>query len=338
MRIIFFFFLFIPFRAWSQACTGATITGGVAGNTYNCTTLTISAGSYTFPANADYVRVIVTGDVIIESGVTLILKGGDGVSSDGTASDPGGVAGPGGSDGGDNPLFTGPQSAPGASGGAKGTDDAACGGGGGGGGFSVAGTNGSPCGSVTGGTGGPLYNIAVLFRGGFGGGAGGNGDSAGDLETGTGGGAGGGIWISAGGDITLNGVIDVRGGKGGNGQVRSGGGGGGSGGAIKFQATGEIINNATFLLSGGAGGNGSVPGGNGGAGADGIYIFEDADNIVYGTGTGATAFPGSSETFHSAISCGAVKMNDDHMFFQVIVGFFAVIFISRIRGRFRRSA
>lgn len=322
-------------RAWSQACTGATITAGVAGNVYNCTTLNIAPGTYTFPANTDVVRVIVTGDVIIQKGVTLVLSGSPGIPSDGSAGDPGGVAGPGGTAGGDNPIFVGPQSAPGVGGGVEGFDSGSCGGGGGGGGFANVGTSGSNCSFANGGPGGAAYDLSILFRGGFGGGAGGNGDPVGDFETGTGGGGGGAIWISAGGNLTNNAVIDVRGGRGGNGVTNSGGGGGGSGGAVKLEAAGQLINNGRFLLSGGAGGTGETPGANGGAGSVGAFELIDVDNVIEGSGTGAIGLP----SLNSAITCGSMKPKDDqNLFFQMFLGFGLVILISRIRGLYRHSA
>lgn len=339
MRILFFLLSFTSLSVFAQvdpgtgadgACTGATITGGAA--VYNCATLTISAGNYNFPQNpAPIVRVKVQGDVTIASGVTLDLSGDDGVS-DTTEAQPGAFAGAGGEDGGGNNA--GPEDAP--TGGAlQGVSNAACGGGGGGGGFTNVGSAGATCG-FGGGAGGNFHDITILFRGGFGGGAGGLGDFGAPLSTGTGGGGGGALWISAGGNITINGSIDVSGGNGGNGLVKSGGGGGGSGGAIRIQSSGDIVNNAVFNIAGGSGGNGHTTGARGGNGSVGVFQFEDADNVVFGTGTGATAFPGSSESFNSSITCGAVKMKDDQHLFQMIAGFMLVILISKILGRNRR--
>lgn len=340
----------------SGPCTGTTITSGLA--VYNCTTLTITAGTYNFPRNPGppvppdpgypdpsyptppasqipVVRVKVQGIVRIDSGVVLNLSGEDGVS-DTSETKPGGKGGPGADDGGGNYSAT-PENAP--SGGAtQGASSVTCGGGGGGGGFLNTGNGGSSCVGSPGGNGGNTYNINGLFRGGFGGATGGLGEFFSPAEVGTGGGGGGAIWISAGGDITINGVIDVSGGDGGAGLSDGGGGGGGSGGAIRIQSLGDIVNNATFNLAGGTGGAGEDAGARGGDGSIGLYQFEDADNVVYGTGTGATAFPGSSETFNSSISCGAVKMKDENNFvFQILLGFSLIALISRIRGQFRRS-
>lgn len=316
------------------ACTGATITGGAA--VYNCSTLNITAGTYNFPASpAPTVRVKVQGDVVIDSGVILNLSGEDGVP-DSTETQNGALGGAGAEDGGGN--LTGAQDAANTpNGGSKGVGTITCGGGGGGGGFTNNANNGSSCAGGAGGAGGTLYDITLGFRGGFGGGAGGEGDFGSPLKTGTGGGGGGAIWISAGGDITINGTINVSGGDGGAGVLKSGGGGGGSGGAIRVQSLGDVVNNATFNIAGGSGGLGHTAGARGSDGSVGLFQFEDADNVVYGTGTGARAFPGSSETFNSSITCGAVKMKDDQHLFQMIAGFMFVILISRILARYRRS-
>ncbi len=321
---IFFILPLILFtgKAWSQACTGATIITGVATNTYNCTTLNITAGTYNFPPNVDYVRVIVTGDVNIASGVILNLAGANGVS-DTTETQAGGAGGPGAGEGGGN--LTGPQDAQDTpNGGALGGSDPVCGGGGGGGGFSTVAEAGLPCANSAGGAAGLFYDITIAFRGGFGGGAGGLGDFGAPLSTATGGGGGGAIWISAGGNFTNNGNINVSGGNGGTGIVKSGGGGGGSGGAIRLQATGQLINNGIFTLNGGNGGPGNGAGARGGNGADGLFELIDVDNVIEGVGTGAVGLGGGdSETIRSSISCA---------------GFMLMILISRIRGLIRRSA
>ena len=331
-----------PGNGSDGACTGATITTGAA--EYNCTTLIITAGTYNFPRNplppvpqTPMVRVKVQGEVRIDPGVILNLSGENGVP-DATETQPGAAGGPGADDGGGNSA--GPQDAP--TGNAlQGTSSVTCGGGGGGGGFATVGGNGSDCIGSPGGNGGDAYDISILFRGGFGGAAGGLGEFFNPFQTATGGGGGGAIWISAGGNITLNGAINVSGGNGGVGISDSGGGGGGSGGAIRIQSLGEIVNNATFNLAGGTGGPGNGDGARGGDGSVGIYQFVDADNVVYGTGTGATAFPGissSTQSFTSSISCGSVAMKNNQNLFQMIVGFILVVLISRIPGRFRRSA
>ncbi len=340
MRILLLISLFFTSQAFGQAdpgngstgpCTGATITSGLA--VYNCSTLTISPGVYNFPASpAPVVRVKVQGAVSIAAGVTLNLSGEDGVA-DATEAQPGGLGGAGADDGGGN--IAGPTD-PAAGGATQGGSSITCGGGGGGGGFTNLGDGGTLCIGSAGGTGGATHNINILFRGGFGGAPGGLGEFFNPFETGTGGGGGGAIWISAGGDININGSIDVSGGNGGPGLSDSGGGGGGSGGAIRIQSLGAIVNNAIFNISGGTGGPGQDAGARGGNGSVGVFQFEDADNVVYGTGTGATLFPGDS--FNSSISCGAVKMKDDqNLLFQMMIGFALIILISRIRGRFRHS-
>ncbi len=336
-------FLVLPFilfsaKVWSQACTGATIIAGIPGNTYNCATLNISAGTYNFPANAAFVRVIVTGDVTIDSGVVLNLEGADGVP-DTTEAQPGGVGGPGATDGGGN--VAGPQDAADTpNGGAQGGSDPVCGGGGGGGGFVTNAEAGTPCANSAGGVAGLLYDITNGFRGGFGGAAGGLGDFGFPLSTATGGGGGGAIWISSGGDFINNGNINVSGGNGAVGIVKSGGGGGGSGGAIRLTATGQLINNGIFTLNGGTGGAGNAAGARGGDGADGLFELIDADNVIAGVGTGAIGLSGAdTETFRSSISCGAVKnKNNEQMLFQMMTGFMLIVLISKIRALVRRSA
>lgn len=351
MRTLLVLSIFLSWNSFAQFdpgngldldCDGNEITGGAA--EYNCTTLHVTAGTYNFPKNpAPVVRIKVTGDVIIDAGVTLNLSGDPG-TQDAAGGAPGGLGGPGADDGGSNDIFGGGQNGLGPSAGTAGVSADPCGGGGGGGGGASltngAGKNGGTCGAQTGGPGGAFYDITVLFRGGSGGGAGGYGDSAGAFESGTGGGGGGAIWISAGGNITINGTINVTGGEGGDGTVNSGGGGGGSGGSIRIQSNAKLVNNARFLLKGGLGGEGSGAAGDGGAGGDGLYELDDADGIIDGVGTGAIGIPG--ESFRSSISCGTVKMKNNDLVFsilmQMMAGFMLVILISRIRGLIRRSA
>lgn len=351
---IFFLSALISVSAFAQVrpdgfCDENTITNPAGDLVYDCDTLTIHAGTHVVPnaAPPQFLDITVAGDVRIESGAVIVLRGGNG----GPASDatPGGVAGPGGYDGGDNTVF-GANGAPedfppDDCGGDAGGADPVCGGGGGGGGFASAGSGGTACANAAGGPGGNAYiNFATVFRGGFGGGAGGSTDAGSPVRSATGGGGGGAIRINAAGNITILGNIDVRGGNGGSAAAgsKAGGGGGGSGGAIRLIAGGDIINNGTFLLSGGTGGNGAAPGTNGGGGSAGLFDLQDADNVIYGTGTGANginplATSSSTETLKSSISCGSVKMKNDHQFYQIIVGFILMLGLSRIRGRFRRS-
>jgi hypothetical protein len=345
MRIFPFLLILLSFNLHAQVdsgtgidddCDATEVTGGAV--EYNCDTLNIAAGTHVFPSiPGQIVRIKVTGNVNIASGAVLVLRGDNGVSDAAGGALPT-LGGPGGGDGGGNQ--TGPEDSPELpNGGSQGVSNpggaSVCGGGGGGGGFSTNGDAGSSC-AFAGGVAGLQYNLAILFRGGFGGGAGGTAEGNNPPESGTGGGGGGAIWISAGGNITINGNIDVRGGSGGAGAVNSGGGGGGSGGAIRIQSLASIINNGTFLIAGGNGGAGNGAGARGGNGSAGIFEFEDADNIVYGNGTGAIPLPG--ESFNSSISCGAVKMKDDqNLLFQMMIGFALIVLISRIRGRFRHS-
>jgi hypothetical protein len=345
---IFFISLLFSLSAFAQVrpdgfCDENTITNPAGDLVYDCDTLTIGAGTHVIPAAAapgQYLDIQVAGDVTIADGAVIVLKGDDGVS-DATEAQPGGVGGAGASDGGGN--LAGPTDASDPpNGGGQGGSTADCGGGGGGGGFNGNAPLASTCvdGASTGaaGTAGLDYDLSVLFRGGFGGAAGGLGEFAAPFQTGTGGGGGGAIWLRAGGNITINGDINVRGGNGGPGLSDSGGGGGGSGGAIRIQATGQLINNGTFFLAGGTGGPGNGSGARGGNGASGEYELSDVDNIIEGVGTGAVGISGGSgESFRSSISCGTVKMKNNDLIFQMMMGFALVMMASRIRGRFRRS-
>lgn len=158
--------------------------------------------------------------------------------------------GPGGSGGGSQQA-----AGSGAGGGRPGVDDGdKKDSGGGGGGF---GTLGGAGGRGAGGAGGALYgedDLDPLF-GGSGGGGGG------DDDGGVGGGGGGAIQISAGGTLSVSGVIDAGGGGGGGGHGApsdsGAGGGGGSGGAILLEAARIVIDGA-LAANGGAGGQGSL--------------------------------------------------------------------------------
>lgn len=344
MRAIIFFLL-LSLSANSSAapdgaCDQVTITTGDLD--FQCDTLTIGPGTHVIPAGApgQVLRIDVLGDVNISSGAVIVLSGGNGSAASGNT--PGGVAGPGGSDGGDN-TAGGPNDAPDTpNGGFQGSSDSSvCGAGGGGGGFANAGSPGTAC-TLAGGLGGDAYLLlSTVFRGGYGGGAGGSASNALPITSATGGGGGGSIWITANGNITINGNIDVRGGNGGSAAVttNAGGGGGGSGGAIRITSLSQLVNNGTFYFSGGNGGNGDGAGRNGGNGSAGIYELQDADGIIYGSGTGATAqtIPMTADSLHSSISCGTVSAKEKNLFFQVMMGFFLVILLSKIRGQSRRS-
>lgn len=347
MRIVFLLLCF-PLLSIAQTrpdgfCTEAILTDPAEDAVYDCDTLTVGPGTHVIPQAAplQHLDIEVLGDVSIHKDAVIVLKGGNGISSSSIGGDPGGAPGPGGEVGGDN--FSGPasgQSPPhgGTFGDSHNFATAECGGGGGGAGFATEGRNGSSCAFAAGGLKGSAYDISNGFRGGFGGGAGGSAETNNPIESGNGGGGGGAIWIRAGGNITINGNIDVRGGNGGVGANRSGGGGGGSGGAIRIEASGRLVQNGKFLLSGGTGGEGNGPGARGGNGSAGIFELSDSDNVIEGVGTGAIGLPGGeSETLKSSISCGAVKSKENENIFQMIAGFLVVLCISRILARFRRS-
>lgn len=116
---------------------------------------------------------------------------------------------------------------------------------------------------------------ASMTSNGAGGNDGGDGfDSAASTGSGGNGGSGGGsILILCGGDLTINGTVDVRGEDGTDGQdaeAAGGGGGGGAGGQALLMYQGSLTDNGTKLAAGGSGGSGgSGSQGNGGSGGSG---------------------------------------------------------------------
>lgn len=351
MRFFLFSLLFTS-TLYAQVdgnCTEATITdAGAPDLVFDCATLTIGAGTHVIPnlGGGQILDITVSGEVTIDAGAVVVLRGGSGSTA--VDNTPGGVAGPGGTDGGDNTNF-GPNNAPedlppDDCGGDQGIGDPACGGGGGGGGFRNAGSAGAACVNAAGGLGGSAYSsLATTFRGGYGGGAGGTPDGGSPVRSATGGGGGGAIRIVAGGNVTIRGNIDVRGGNGGSSPAGSnaGGGGGGSGGAIRITSSGQLINNGTFLLSGGTGGNGDGAGARGGDGSEGIFQLQDADNTIFGVGTGANGinpFANATPTLNSSISCGAIaEVDQRNTFFSLLLGIILFFGISRVRVRNRGS-
>ncbi|MCB9627105.1 MAG: hypothetical protein H6725_07015 [Sandaracinaceae bacterium] len=205
---------------------------------------------------------------------TILARGGDGP----TITVPlslralGGVAGPGGGDGGRGAdeyfVSQSGSNATGATtgrGGGGGDQNNQAGSGGGGGGYSSAGTAGTAATGSSGGTAGASYSG---FFGGAGGGGGGadvnGGGGVTDHAGGSGGGGGGAVRLTASGTLTVSGTIDVRGGNGGGAVSGGGGGGGGSGGAIALTGGTAPAVTGSLLVSGG---NGGSP--RGGAGAAG---------------------------------------------------------------------
>ncbi|MDJ0974625.1 MAG: Ig-like domain-containing protein [Planctomycetota bacterium] len=210
--------------------------------------------------------------------------------------------------------------------------------GGGGGGHASAGTDGQTLGSGSAPTtldlaadglgGGEYGNSNDTLRkaeAGSGGGAGGEiRPFTGNAGRGTGGagGAGGGFLdITAGGDISIFGTIDVAGSPGGSGatqpfnpnytwQPGTGGGGGGSGGGLRLLTPNDITLGplAVVTAAGGPGGAGGQSQGNqppvnaGGNGGLGRLVFEDGDSIISGYNSGAVVVPAEGESgFHRGV-------------------------------------
>ena len=246
--------------AFTATCTPLLCTVTVAlppSGVFNFTTVTVPASvTLRFARNAANTpaTILATGDVLVTG--TVDVSGSQGGSFGGAVNpvdDNGGLAGPGGFDGG-----SGAKALLGASGGAG----LGPGGGGGGGqnrngssgGFATVGNPGN------GGTpGGAVYGTSALLPliGGSGGGGGGlNNLTSGGRAPG-GGGGGGAILIASSGTITVSGVMRARGSMPGAtdtlGNTSSGG--GGSGGAIRLVAT-TVTGSGTFDVTNAGGGGG----------------------------------------------------------------------------------
>jgi hypothetical protein len=349
MKFISFFILFIQSAIAIDFGTGAdgacVLSGVIVNQTYNCTSLTIPAGTHTI-ATGTVVTIKVQGDVSIVGILNLNggigANGGNGASLAGVAGQPGGFAGGGCAAAGGCTLQHGlsNDTTSGGRGGTLGADNgtfANAGGGGGSGGnhntnsqatAGISGTDGG--GGATFGPGGAIpstsYGSELLFErimiGGSGGGAGGTGDSGGSTRSGgAGGGGGGAIKIIADGDIIISGSIQANGGNGGNGLGAAGsgpsaGGGGGSGGAIWLYSTGDIsLNSSTTLqVSGGTGGAGSVEigpliGGAGGNGGQGRIRLDDFDGSITNAPSFAVINSNGQFLYESEISpgCGTIE-------------------------------
>lgn len=289
--------------------------GTVAAGTYNCRTLTITSNAR-FTGTVPVV-IRVQGNATISG--TLSVDGFPGnignQTSPAVVVTAGGVAGPGGYNGGSIDSSNFPTATLGDSfalGGGDGGDDtstaagAFAGGGGGAGGklgdqvLDTSGNNGTESGVVvTSGIGGadstPESNLSdednfeTSIIGGGGGGGGGYGSENADSTFyygGSGGGGGGVLHLVAGGNITISGTISANGGRGGNGIDLAGAGGGGAGGAIWLQSGQNIINNGTIQALGGTGGTVSstlaASGGNGGVGGVGHIRIDDIDGVLTG--------------------------------------------------------
>lgn len=213
--------------------------------------------------------VLVVGDLTIEAGGTLVLRGDrsfvvlayGNVAIEGTidASAYGSVPGAGGFLGSSVPS----RAATGVGAGGGGDADPINAGGGGGGALCGAGGEGGASESATGGpAGSPLglgYELVPLH----GGGGGGAGAFIIDGATyGRGGAGGGALQITARGSIAVNGRILAGGGGGAGGLLTAdgegAGGGGGAGGAVLLESPDVVFGTGSFVNVGGGGGGGSA--------------------------------------------------------------------------------
>jgi hypothetical protein len=252
----------VPAQTFSSGSTGTdgafapTTTTTVtlpASGVFNFTTITIPAGvtvRFTRNASNTPVTLLATGNVTIAGSLDLSgaggLPGGQGTR---TASN-GGVAGPGGFDGGSGAtavVSTSGGSGLGPGGGAGGVNGGAAAGGAG----HVASGGGT--------NGGPAYGTGTLLPIIGGSGGGGGAVPSFGLSGAGGGGGGGALVIASSGAITHTGSITVAAGGGGSGGFGAQAGGGGSGGAVRLVAT-SIGGAGTINVTGGGGSN---PGGAG---------------------------------------------------------------------------
>lgn len=317
------------------ACTEASLLVGK--RTYQCTTLTISAGSAVFKGAAgSSVLIKVQNDVNILNGNTVDVGGSNGIDGTTTAVT-GGAGGAGGGAGGNSRLGLSGLAGTGSGAGTAGAFVAnlgvrSYGGGGGGGSYKTVaavvtgpsdGDDGGGGGTVpgTGGTNGSIYGseatFEATFAGGSGGGAGGaDVDGVTPMSGSSGGGGGGAIHIVAGGNITIDGTISANGGNGGG--VGSGGGtglftsagGAGSGGAIWLQAAGQLTVSVTGTISatGGTGGlNDTGLNGLGGDGGNGRIRLDDGDGVIANAGS-VTPAPFSTTFTPSAATSGTTSI------------------------------
>lgn len=344
-------------------CTQATF--DINTRTYNCTSLTISANNNIFSAlttAGNPVVIKVQGNVTISAGATLSLNG-ENASHPSTT---GGRAGAGGNAGGNSASDAEGSDGFGSGGGKKGLYapfiSYNIGGGGGGASYNSTslGQDGVDGENVNGSVANTLGNrgasygdenqFATQFLGGSGGGAGAGGDVSGAQVGGAGGGGGGAIHIMAGGDITIDGKIEVNGGDGTVDAGNTSGGGGGSGGAIWLQARGDILGTGSVESLGGDGGKvgGAAASGDGGNGGPGRIRFDDQDGIVTLSSTGPTAVVKTlsitisntsnqnSRTYQSSITCSNIFDLDEqknllNYLISLISGFILLISINQKR-------
>jgi hypothetical protein len=256
---------------------------------FNFTTINIGSGAVVkFARNAPNtpVTMLATGNVTIAGIIDVSgASGGAGRSASTIVGGNGGLAGPGGFDGGSGAaavVSTIGGSGLGPGGGTGSTGQSTAGGGGGGAGHVAAGTSGTGAGA---GTGGVTYGTASLLP--LVGGSGGGGGGAVATNSGAGGGGGGGaLLIASSGTITLTGQILAQGGQGGLAPVQGlASGGGGSGGAVRLVASTITGANGTINIAGGAGNLGGGISGGGSAGRVRVEAFTNTLAVNVGTST-----------------------------------------------------
>lgn len=346
------------------ACTEAIF----AQNTrvYNCASLTVNNSSVfnnvTTPGSSVIIKV--QGTVTING--TFSLNGANGTE----LTTLGGNPGAGGSKGGDaqtnGPGFDGLGSG-GGKGGLRvfdGSSNSIGGGGGGGGHNSISlatdGTDGDLGGATSpaskglkGSSSQSESQFENSFVGGSGGGAGGAGfTNPTNVSGATGGGGGGALRIMAGGDITINGTLEAKGGNGGSDGGTIASGGGGSGGSIWLQTNGNITGSGTINTSGGTGGVG-LGAGDGGNGAKGRIRLDDSDGIVTTLTTDPTAqindidvilttsSSQNQEVYRSDITCSLLPIDlnkkDYYAFTLSLFMGLSFILFSKIHFRFLKK-
>lgn len=336
-------------------CTNASFI--VNKRIYQCTSVTINAPLVLFKAVGGAQVVIKAQEEITITGTGSIdLSGGDGINGNASAQN-GGLAGAGGSAGGNSIVGadglngSGIGSSRGIAGLFVSDASNSNGGGGGGGSFrtkaAVEPENGFNTGGVflSKGSNGDIIltsgsQFDTNFSGGSGGAAGGGGVNSGTLFSGSSGGGGGGaLHLVAGTDIIIDGDIISNGGKGGGiiSTQSSGGGGGGSGGAIWIQAAGDLTVNGTITTAGGNGGitdYGTGPNtGQGGNGGKGGIRLDDSDGIIVaGPGVDAGFYQGTfvptpissgtsaiNRQYASGVSCASVTLDDQEKSFNNLI-------------------
>ena len=237
---------------------------------------------------ARYARVVVSGALVLRGeapariAATADIEVLAGIDAGGTGRDspgPGGCVGGGAGQPGQCPV----------GGGGAGAVSGTAGTGGGGGGHATLGTSGA--GGASGGQPtGTTMLVPLDEERGHGGGGGGSGTVG---QGGTGGAGGGVLELAAGGTITIEDVVSVRGAGGGEGgggglpTTAGGSGGGGSGGGLLVRAS--AVSGAGMLDA--TGGPGGTSGNDGGAGADG-RIRIDTGEAAAGIATTPAAVRG----------------------------------------------